>query len=33
LSDRSLSRLLKSDWPATLDELENRRRKLAKPEK
>ena len=25
LADRSLSRLLKSDWPRTLDELEQRR--------
>lgn len=31
LSDRSLSRLLKEDWPKTLDELEERRRKAAKP--
>jgi formamidopyrimidine-DNA glycosylase len=28
LSDRALSRLLKDDWPRTLDELEERRRKL-----
>jgi formamidopyrimidine-DNA glycosylase len=28
LSDRSLSRLLREDWPKTLDELENRRKKL-----
>ena len=27
LSDRALSRLLREDWPKTLDELENRRRK------
>jgi formamidopyrimidine-DNA glycosylase len=27
LSDRALSRLLKSDWPKTLDELEQRRRR------
>jgi formamidopyrimidine-DNA glycosylase len=27
LSDRSLSRLLREDWPRTLDELENRRKK------
>jgi formamidopyrimidine-DNA glycosylase len=26
LADRSLSRLLKDDWPRTLDELERRRR-------
>jgi formamidopyrimidine-DNA glycosylase len=26
LADRSLSRLLKEDWPKTLDELENRKR-------
>jgi formamidopyrimidine-DNA glycosylase len=25
LADRALSRLLKSDWPGTLDELEQRR--------
>ena len=30
LSDRSLSRLLKEDWPKTLDELEERRRKAGK---
>ena len=29
LADRSLSRLLKDDWPRTLEELERRRRKLA----
>jgi formamidopyrimidine-DNA glycosylase len=29
LADRSLSRLLKDDWPRTLDELERRRQKLA----
>jgi formamidopyrimidine-DNA glycosylase len=28
LSDRALSRLLKGDWPRTLDELESRRRRL-----
>jgi formamidopyrimidine-DNA glycosylase len=28
LSDRALSRLLKDDWPRTLEELESRRRKL-----
>ncbi len=28
LADRSLSRLLKSDWPRNLDELEERRRDL-----
>jgi formamidopyrimidine-DNA glycosylase len=28
LSDRALSRLLKDDWPRTLDELESRRRRL-----
>ena len=28
LSDRSLSRLLKEDWPKTLEELENRRKRL-----
>jgi formamidopyrimidine-DNA glycosylase len=33
LSDRSLSRLLKGDWPKTLDELEERRRKNANPVK
>ena len=27
LADRSLSRLLKDDWPATIEELEERRRK------
>ena len=32
LADRSLSRLLKSDWPRTLDELERRREKLRQPE-
>jgi formamidopyrimidine-DNA glycosylase len=32
LADRSLSRLLKSDWPKTLDELERRREKLRQPE-
>ena len=26
LADRGLSRLLKSDWPKTLDELERRKR-------
>ena len=31
LSDRSLSRLLKDDWPKTLDELEERRRKAGNP--
>lgn len=30
LADRALSRLLKDDWPRTLDELERRRQKLAK---
>jgi formamidopyrimidine-DNA glycosylase len=25
LSDRALSRLMRDDWPRTLDELENRR--------
>jgi formamidopyrimidine-DNA glycosylase len=30
LSDRSLARLLKDDWPTTLDELEERRRKAGK---
>lgn len=29
LSDRALSRLLREDWPKTLDELENRRRRQA----
>jgi len=29
LADRALSKLLKDDWPQTLDELERRRRKLA----
>ena len=28
LSDRSLSRLLREDWPRTLEELENRRKRL-----
>ena len=32
LADRSLSRLLKSDWPRTLDELERRRGKLRQTE-
>jgi formamidopyrimidine-DNA glycosylase len=32
LADRSLSRLLKDDWPRTLDELERRREKLRRPE-
>lgn len=32
LADRSLSRLLKDDWPRTLDELERRRQKLRAPE-
>jgi formamidopyrimidine-DNA glycosylase len=27
LADRSLSRLLREDWPRTLDELERRRRR------
>jgi formamidopyrimidine-DNA glycosylase len=31
LADRSLSRLLKDDWPRTLDELERRREKLRQP--
>jgi len=31
LADRALSRLLKDDWPRTLDDLERRRQKLAKP--
>ena len=31
LADRALSKLLKDDWPRTLDELERRREKLAKP--
>lgn len=30
LADRALSRLLKDDWPRTLEELERRREKLAK---
>jgi formamidopyrimidine-DNA glycosylase len=29
LADRSLSRLLREDWPRTLDELERRRERLA----
>jgi formamidopyrimidine-DNA glycosylase len=29
LADRALSKLLKSDWPKTLDELERRRREQA----
>jgi formamidopyrimidine-DNA glycosylase len=29
LADRALSKLLKDDWPRTLDELERRRQKLA----
>jgi formamidopyrimidine-DNA glycosylase len=32
LADRSLSKLLKSDWPKTLDALERRREKLRQPE-
>jgi formamidopyrimidine-DNA glycosylase len=32
LADRSLSRLLKADWPRTLDELERRREKWRRPE-
>jgi formamidopyrimidine-DNA glycosylase len=32
LADRALSKLLRDDWPRTLDELERRREKLAKPE-
>ena len=32
LADRSLSKLLQSDWPRTLDELERRREKLRQPE-
>lgn len=32
LADRAMSRLLKDDWPRTLDELERRRQKLAKPD-
>jgi formamidopyrimidine-DNA glycosylase len=31
LADRALSKLLKDDWPRTLDELERRREKLSKP--
>jgi formamidopyrimidine-DNA glycosylase len=31
LSDRSLSRLLKEDWPRTLEELEARRERLSSP--
>ena len=31
LADRSLSRLLKEDWPRTLDELEDRRRPPKSP--
>jgi len=31
LADRALSRLLKSDWPKTLEEMEERRRTAAKP--
>jgi len=27
LADRALSKLLKDDWPKTLDEMERRRRK------
>lgn len=32
LADRAMSRLLKDDWPRTIDELERRRQTLAKPE-
>jgi formamidopyrimidine-DNA glycosylase len=31
LADRALSRLLKSDWPKTLEEMEERRRTAANP--
>jgi formamidopyrimidine-DNA glycosylase len=31
LADRSLSRLLRKDWPRTLEELEERKRRLGKP--
>jgi formamidopyrimidine-DNA glycosylase len=31
LADRSLSKLLKNDWPRTLDEMERRREKLREP--
>ena len=31
LADRSLSRLLRQDWPRTLEEMEERRRRLAAP--
>ena len=31
LADRAFSKLLKDDWPRTLDELERRREKLSKP--
>ena len=31
LSDRALSRLLKQDWPRTVEELESRRRNRSKP--
>jgi formamidopyrimidine-DNA glycosylase len=31
LADRSLSRLLKQDWPRTLEELEERRAGLPRP--
>ena len=31
LADRGLSRLLKGDWPKTLDELEARRKQLSGP--
>jgi formamidopyrimidine-DNA glycosylase len=31
LADRSLSRLLKQDWPRTLEELEERKERLRQP--
>jgi formamidopyrimidine-DNA glycosylase len=31
LADRALSRLLRQDWPRTIDELEQRRQRAAPP--